>query len=76
MFLKKNYEIQRQIPGADKSLARPGKKTISEACKGRARFQRHGDASCQQVVFPARQDTEENSRHSDRNISLFPSWLG
>jgi hypothetical protein len=23
--------------------------------------------------FPARQSAEENSRHSDRNISLFPS---
>jgi len=26
--------------------------------------------------FSARQDAEGNSRHSDRNISLFPSWLG
>ena len=26
--------------------------------------------------FPARQGAEGNSRHSDRNISLFPSWLG
>ena len=25
---------------------------------------------------PARQDAEGNSRHSDRNISLFPSWSG
>jgi len=32
---------------------------------------------CHQVFFfPARQSTEGNSRHSDRNISLFPSWLG
>jgi len=61
--------------GADKSLARQG--TSSEACQGRARFQQHLDASCQQVsFFPARQAAEGNSRHSDRNIRLFPSWSG
>ena len=44
---------------------------------GSARFQQHRDASCHQVFFfPARQGAEGNSRHSDRNISLFPSWLG
>jgi len=54
------------------------KETSSEACHGRARFQQHRDASCLQVFFffpPARQRAEGNSRHSDRNISLFPSWL-
>ena len=34
----------------------------------RARFQQHGDASCHQLFFPARQDAEGNSRHSERNI--------
>ena len=29
--------------------------------------------SCHQVFLSARLSTEENSRHSDRNISLFPS---
>ena len=33
-----------------------------------ARFQQHGDVSCHQVFFPARQSAEGNSRHSDRNI--------
>jgi len=28
------------------------------------------------VFFPQSQGAEGNSRHSDRNISLFPSWLG
>ena len=32
------------------------------------RFQQHGDTSCRQVSFPARQGIEGNSRHSDRNI--------
>ena len=34
----------------------------------RVRFQQQGDASCRQVSFPARQRTEGNSRHSERNI--------
>ena len=34
----------------------------------RTQFQHHGDASCHQVFFPARQGTEENSHHSDRNV--------
>jgi len=62
--------------GADKSLARPGRETNSEACQGGARFQQHRDASCHQVVFPVRQGAEGNSGHSERNISLFPSWSG
>jgi len=60
---------------ADKSLALTRKETSSEACQGRARFQQHRDASCHQgFFFPARQGAEGNSRHSDRNISLFLSW--
>jgi len=63
--------------GADKSLAPPGRGKSSEACQGRAQFQQHRDASCHQVFFfPARQGAEGNSRHSDRNISLCPSWSG
>ena len=34
----------------------------------RARFQQHGDASCHQVLFPATQGAEGNSRRSDRKI--------
>jgi len=34
----------------------------------RERFQQHGDASCHQVFFPARQGAEGNLRHSGRNI--------
>jgi len=64
------------IPGVDKSLARPGRKKSSEACQGRARFQQHRDAGCHQLLFPARQGAEGNSRHSDINVSLFPSWSG
>ena len=62
--------------GTDKSLARSGRKKISEACQESERFQQHREASCHQDFFLARQDAEGNSRHSDRNISLFPSWSG
>ena len=37
--------------GADKSLARPGRKQARKHVKGRARFQQHRDASCHQVFF-------------------------
>jgi len=50
------------------------KETSSEACQGRARFQQR-DASCHQF-FLARQGAEGDSRHSERNITLFPSWSG
>jgi len=63
-------------PGCWKVLTPTRTETGSEASQGRARFQQHRDASCHQVYFPARQGAEGNSRHSDRNISLFPSWLG
>jgi len=65
-----------QATDSDKSLARPGRKQPQKHVRRRARFQQHRDASCHQVAFPARQGTEGNSRHSYRNITLFPSWSG
>jgi len=59
--------------GADKSLARPGRKQARKNVRRSARFQQHRDASSHQFSFPARQGAEGNSRRSDRNISLFPS---
>ena len=51
--------------------------TSSEARQRRARFQQYREASCHQfILFPARQGAEGNSRHFDRNGSLFPSWSG
>ena len=61
---------------ADKSLARPGRKQARVHVRD-ARDFNNINASCHQVsFFPARQGAEGNSRHSDRNISLFPSWSG
>ena len=60
--------------GADKSLARPGRKKVLKHVRRRARFQQHGVVNSHEVFFLARQSAEGNSRNSDRNISLFPSW--
>jgi len=62
--------------GADMSLARPGGKQARKHVRDAARFQQHRHATCHQVSFPARRGAEGNSRHSDRSISLFPSWSG
>jgi len=64
------------IPGADKSLARPGSKQARKHARDVRDFNNIEKVSCHQVVFPARQGAEGNSRHSDRTISLFPSWSG
>ena len=52
---KRNVPLLRNVAryrGADKSLARTRKDTSLEACQGRARLQRHRDASCHQVPPP------------------------
>jgi len=66
----------RALPGCWQVLSPTRKEKSSEAYQGRAWFQQHRDASCHQVFLPTRQDAEGNSRHSNRNISLFPSWSG
>ena len=41
---------------------------LKGSMSGDARFQEHRDASCHQYFSPAKQNTEGNSRHSERNI--------
>ena len=49
---QKRYEsTSSTYRGADKSLARPGRKQAGKQVRGRARFQQHRDASCYQVFF-------------------------
>ena len=69
------HETKSQHPGCWEVLIPTTKETSSEACQRRGRFQ-HRDASCHQVLFPARQGAERNWRHSDRNITVFPTWSG
>jgi len=65
----------REIPGADKSLARPERKQTRKHVRDERDFNNiETRAVIKFIFFPETQDAEGNSRHSDRNISLFPSW--
>jgi len=64
---------------ADKSLARPGMKQARKHVRDARDFNNIETRDVIKFFFffsPEKQGTEGNSRHSDRNISLFPSWLG
>ena len=61
---------------ADKSLARPGRKQARKHVRDVRDFNNIETRVVIKIFFFARQGAEGNSRHSDRNISLFPSWLG
>ena len=63
--------------GADKSLARPGRKQARKHVRDAREFNNIETlAIIKFFFFPARQGAEGNSHHSDRNISLFPSRWG
>jgi len=64
------------IPGADKSLARPGRKQARKHVRDARDFNNIETRAVINFFFPARQGAEGNSHHSDRKISLFPSWSG
>ena len=61
--------------GVDKSLARPGRKQARKHFRDARDFNNIETRAVNKVFFffPARQGAEGNSRHSDRNISFFPS---
>jgi len=67
--------IPIQIRGADKSLARPGRKQDRKHVRDASDFN-NIETQVVKFSFPARQGAVGNPRNSDRNISLFPSWLG
>jgi len=62
--------------GADKSLARPGRKHTRKHIRNARDFNIKTRAVKKVFFLPARQGAEGNSRHCDRNINLFPSWSG
>jgi len=62
--------------GADKSLARPGRKQAWKHVRDARDFNNIETRALIKFFFPARQGAEGNSRNSDTNISLFPSWSG
>ena len=62
---------------ADKSLARMGRKQARKHFRDARYFNNVETRAVTKYFFPpARQGAEGNSCHSDRNISLFPSWTG
>ena len=66
--------VEQQYRGADKPLARPGRKEARKHVRDARGFNKIETRAVKFFFFPARQGAEGNSRHSDRNISLFPSW--
>jgi len=74
--IKGNSAIDIKYRGADKSLARPGRKQARKHGRDARDFNNIETRAVIKFFFPARQGSEGNSRHSDRNISLFPSWSG
>jgi len=62
---------------ADKSLARPGQKQARKRIRDARDFNNIETRAVIKFFFlTARQGAEGNARHSDRNISLFPSLSG
>ena len=64
------------VPGADKSLARSGIETTRKHVRDARDFNNIETRAVVKFLFPPRQGAEGNSRHSDRNITLFPSFSG
>ena len=72
---KENSPSLSYCRGADKSLARPGRKQPRKHVRDARDFNNIEMRAVMKFFFPpARQGAEGNSRHSDTNISLFPTW--
>ena len=68
-----NYE---HTGDADKSLARPGRKEARKHVRDARDFNNIETRAVIKFFFLQGKAPKGNSRHSDRNISLFPSWSG
>jgi hypothetical protein len=67
----------RILAGADNFLGRTGRKQARKHISDARDFNNIETRAVIKIFFcSARQGAEGNSRHSDRNISLFPSWSG
>ena len=64
------------LKGTDKPLARPGMKQARKHVRDERDFNNIETRAVIKFFPPARQGVGGNSRHSDRKISLFPSWSG
>ena len=80
----KCYQVQRELytptvsryRGADKSLARPGRKQARKHVRDARDFNNIETRLSSSFFFFARHGADANSRHYERNISLFPFWSG
>jgi len=75
-YSRLNMEEQIQMQGVDNSLARPGRKQARKHVRDASDF---NNIETRVVIkflyfFSPLQCAERNSRNSDRNIRLFPSW--
>jgi len=68
--------VIRQYQGADKSLTRPGRKQARKHVRDARDFNNIETLAVINFFFLQGKAPEGNSRHSDRNISLFPSCSG
>jgi len=64
------HEFKTQNNDSPWSLARPGRKHVRDARD----FNNIETRAVESPPPPSRQGAEGKSHHSDRNISLFPSW--
>ena len=79
-------EVVTLYRGADKSLARPGRKQARKHVRDARDFNIETRAVIKLFFFPLQGkapkeirtilSADGNSHHSDRNIGLFPSWSG
>ena len=72
-------KLSSNYRGADKSLARPGRKQARKHVRDARDFNNIETRAVIKSLSPtppARQGAEGNARHSDRNVSLLPSWSG
>ena len=79
--VEQHRETFRQVNlfyrGADKFLARPGRKQARKHVSDAQDFNKIETRAVITFFFcPARQGAEGNSRHYDKNFSLFPTWSG
>ena len=70
---KKNKSIKLRYRGAEKFLARPGRKQTRKHVRDGRDFNNIETRAVIKFYFPARQGAEGNLRHSDGNISIFHS---
>ena len=64
------------IPGADKSLARPGRKQTRNHARDARDFNNIETRAVIKFLFLQGKAPKEIKSHSHRSISLFPSWSG